>query len=145
LSRHLNWLVPFSRSFGRLTVRRWAKVLGLAGVLLGVLGNRAQAADFPFQDPSLPIEQRVADLVGRMTPEEKVSQMTMTAAAIPRLGIPEYTWWNEGLHGVARSGIATVFPQAIGLAATWDTSSHAFRGRHHLYRSTSQVCRCHCT
>jgi beta-glucosidase len=100
-----------------------ATVLGLAGVLLGVLGNRAQgAADFPFQDPSLPIEQRVADLVGRMTPEEKVSQMTMTAAAIPRLGIPEYTWWNEGLHGVARSGIATVFPQAIGLAATWDTT-----------------------
>jgi beta-glucosidase len=99
-----------------------AKVWGLAGVLLGVLGNQAQGADFPFQDPSLPIEQRVADLVGRMTPEEKVSEMTMTAAAIPRLGIPEYTWWNEGLHGVARSGIATVFPQAIGLAATWDTS-----------------------
>jgi beta-glucosidase len=60
--------------------------------------------------------------VGRLTPEEKISQMTMTAAAIPRLGIPEYTWWNEGLHGVARSGYATVFPQAIGLAATWDTS-----------------------
>jgi beta-glucosidase len=99
-----------------------AKVWGLAGVLLGVLGNQAQGADFLFQNPSLPIEQRVADLVGRMTPEEKVSEMTMTAAAIPRLGIPEYTWWNEGLHGVARSGIATVFPQAIGLAATWDTS-----------------------
>jgi beta-glucosidase len=68
------------------------------------------------------MEQRVSDLVGRLTPEEKISQMTMTAAAIPRLGIPEYTWWNEGLHGVARSGYATVFPQAIGLAATWDTS-----------------------
>ncbi len=77
---------------------------------------------FPFQNPSLPIEQRVADLVGRLTPEEKISQMTMTAAAIPRLDIPEYTWWNEGLHGVARSGYATVFPQAIGLAATWDTN-----------------------
>ena len=48
--------------------------------------------------------------------------MSLTAAAIPRLGIPEYTWWNEGLHGMARSGYATVFPQAIGLAATWDTS-----------------------
>ncbi len=103
-------------------MRRLAKACGLAGVLLGVLGGYARAAEFPFQDPSLPIEQRVADLVGRLTPEEKVSQMTMTAAAIPRFGIPEYTWWNEGLHGVARSGIATVFPQAIGLAATWDSS-----------------------
>jgi beta-glucosidase len=103
-------------------MRRWAKVCGLAGVLLAVLSNHARAAEFPFQDPSLPIEQRVADLVGRLTAEEKVSQMSMTAAAIPRFSIPEYTWWNEGLHGVARSGTATVFPQAIGLAATWDTS-----------------------
>ncbi|MCU1318276.1 MAG: Beta-glucosidase [Candidatus Acidoferrum typicum] len=61
------------------------------------------------------------DLVSRMTLEEKVSQMQDVAAAVPRLGIPAYNWWNEGLHGVARSGIATVFPQAIGLAATWDT------------------------
>ena len=91
-------------------------------VLLGIAGGPVWAATYPFQDPSLPIEQRVADLVGRLTPEEKISQMTMTAAAIPRLGIPEYTWWNEGLHGVARSGYATVFPQAIGLAATWDTT-----------------------
>src|SRR5580700_1153765 len=102
-------------------MRRHAQQWSLATVLLGVLGSHAGAADFPFQNPSLPIEQRVADLVGRLTPEEKVSQMTMTAAAIPRLGIPEYNWWNEGLHGVARSGYATVFPQAIGLAATWDT------------------------
>src|SRR5216683_3269399 len=94
---------------------------GLATVLLGLFGSLANAAQFPYQNTSLPIDQRVADLVGRLTPEEKVSQMTMTAAAIPRLGIPEYTWWNEGLHGVARSGYATVFPQAIGLAATWDT------------------------
>jgi len=103
-------------------LRRLAKQWAMAGVVVGLLGNHGRAADFPFQNPSLPIERRVADLVGRLTPEEKVSQMTMTAAAIPRLGIPEYTWWNEGLHGVARSGYATVFPQAIGLAATWDTS-----------------------
>jgi beta-glucosidase len=103
-------------------LRRLAKQWAMAGILVGLLGNHGHAADFPFQNPSLPIEQRVGDLVGRLTPEEKVSQMTMTAAAIPRLGIPEYTWWNEGLHGVARSGYATVFPQAIGLAATWDTS-----------------------
>src|ERR1700751_2087917 len=93
---------------------------GLIVVLLGIAGGPGWAANLPFQDPSLPIEQRVADVVGRLTPEEKVPQMTMTAAAIPRLGIPEYTWWNEGLHGIARSGYATVFPQAIGLAATWD-------------------------
>src|SRR5437763_11180266 len=74
-----------------------------------------------YLDPSLPLEQRVNDLVSRMTLEEKVSQMQDVAAAVPRLGIPSYNWWNEGLHGVARSGIATVFPQAIGLAATWDT------------------------
>ena len=75
----------------------------------------------PYLDPSLPIDQRVDDLVSRMTMEEKASQMQDVARAIPRLGIPAYNWWNEGLHGVARAGHATVFPQAIGLAATWDT------------------------
>ena len=80
-----------------------------------------KAKTFPFQDPSLPIEQRVNDLVSRMTLEEKVLQMQHTAPAIPRLGVPSYDWWNEALHGVARSGYATVFPQAIGMAATWDS------------------------
>jgi beta-glucosidase len=74
----------------------------------------------PYLDASLPLEQRVNDLVSRMTREEKISQMQDVAPAIPRLQIPAYNWWNEGLHGVARSGTATVFPQAIGLAATWD-------------------------
>ncbi|HZT58728.1 MAG TPA: glycoside hydrolase family 3 C-terminal domain-containing protein [Pyrinomonadaceae bacterium] len=74
----------------------------------------------PYKDPSLPIEKRVDDLVSRMTLEEKVSQMMNAAPAIPRLGVPEYDWWNEGLHGVAFSGVATVFPQAIGLGATFD-------------------------
>ncbi|HEY6451803.1 MAG TPA: glycoside hydrolase family 3 C-terminal domain-containing protein [Steroidobacteraceae bacterium] len=64
--------------------------------------------------------QRVDDLIARMTLEEKASQLVHTAAAIPRLGVPSYNWWNEGLHGVARAGIATVFPQAIGMAATFD-------------------------
>lgn len=66
-------------------------------------------------------EQRAAELVARMTLGEKVLQMQNAAPAIPRLGVPEYDWWNEALHGVARAGLATVFPQAIGLAATWDT------------------------
>jgi beta-glucosidase len=74
-----------------------------------------------YLDPSLPIDARVADLLSRLTIEEKVAQMQDVAPAIPRLQIPAYNWWNEGLHGVARSGVATVFPQAIGLAATWDT------------------------
>jgi beta-glucosidase len=76
--------------------------------------------DFPFQDSSLSTEERVNDLVGRMTLEEKIDQMMNTAPAIERLNIPEYNWWNECLHGVARAGLATVFPQAIGLGATWD-------------------------
>jgi beta-glucosidase len=74
----------------------------------------------PYLDPALPLDRRVADLVSRMTLEEKVSQMMNVAPAIPRLGIPEYDWWNEALHGVAFSGVATVFPQAIGLGATFD-------------------------
>ena len=74
-----------------------------------------------YLNPQLPLDERVRDLVGKMTLEEEVSQMQNHAPAIPRLGIPEYDWWNEALHGVARAGIATVFPQAIGLAATWDT------------------------
>ncbi|MES2674515.1 MAG: glycoside hydrolase family 3 C-terminal domain-containing protein [Pseudomonadota bacterium] len=65
-------------------------------------------------------QERAADLVSRMTLEEKAAQVGHTAPAIPRLGVPEYNWWNEGLHGVARAGIATVFPQAIGMAASWD-------------------------
>src|SRR5579884_4051081 len=73
-----------------------------------------------FSQSGAAIEQRVDDLVARMTLQEKVLQMQHTAPAIPRLGIPAYDWWNEGLHGVARSGYATVFPQAIGMAATWD-------------------------
>ena len=73
-----------------------------------------------YKDPGLPVDQRVDDLISRMRLEEKVSQLTSAAAAVPRLGIPEYNWWNEGLHGVARAGVATVFPQAIGMAATFD-------------------------
>jgi beta-glucosidase len=78
-------------------------------------------AALPFRDPSLPVEARVRDLIGRLTLQEKAGQLVHEAAAIPRLGVPAYDWWSEALHGVARAGRATVFPQAIGLAATWDT------------------------
>ena len=93
-----------------------------------------------YLDVTQPIAARVDDLVSRMTLEEKVSQMVHEAKEIERLGIPEYNWWNECLHGVARAGLATVFPQAIGLAATFDTDllfrvataiSDEARAKHH--------------
>jgi beta-glucosidase len=87
------------------------------------LGAEAGAPSLTsFKDASLPADVRVKDLISHMTLEEKAGQVGHTAPAIPRLGIPEYNWWNEGLHGVARADIATVFPQAIGMAASWDVS-----------------------
>jgi len=75
-----------------------------------------------WKDPSQPREARVRDLVSRLSLAEKVQEMRNGAAGIPRLGVPAYDYWSECLHGVARAGTATVFPQAIGMAATWDTS-----------------------
>ena len=80
----------------------------------------AQPTKYPFQNPSLPLEERVTDLVSRMTLDEKIAQMMYEAPAIERLGVPSYNWWNECLHGVARAGQATVFPQGIGMAAAFD-------------------------
>ena len=99
------------------------RVLLSAAILASAAsGLSAQQGVLPYQNLSLSFEARAKDLVSRMTLEEKVSQMKDIAPAIPRLGVPAYNWWNEALHGVARSGLATVFPQAIGLAATWDDS-----------------------
>jgi len=77
--------------------------------------------NIPFYDTKLSFEERARDIVSRLTMEEKAAQMLHEAPAIPRFGIPEYNWWNECLHGVARAGVATVFPQAIGLAAIWSS------------------------
>jgi len=77
-----------------------------------------------FRDPALPFATRVDDLISRLTTDEKISQLMMASPAIPRLDIPAYDWWNECLHGVARNGVATVFPQAIALAATWNPGLH---------------------
>ncbi|MEE4115888.1 MAG: glycoside hydrolase family 3 C-terminal domain-containing protein [Marinilabiliaceae bacterium] len=96
----------------------------LVSVLLFVLlvSNKLIAQNsFPFQDPALSVDERVDDLVSRMTLQEKADQLLYTAPAIPGLGVPSYNWWNEALHGVARSGWATVFPQSITMAASWDT------------------------
>jgi beta-glucosidase len=103
-----------------------------------------------YLNPDLPIEKRVDDLVSRMTLEEKVSQMIDVAEAVPRLQVPEYNWWNEALHGVARAGTATVFPQAIGLAATWNTElmfkiadviSTEARAKHHEFARNNDFSR----
>jgi beta-glucosidase len=97
-------------------------------------------ASAAYRDPTLPVAKRVQDLVACMTMEEKIGQMLYEAPAIERLGVPEYNWWNECLHGVGRAGVATVFPQAIGLAATWNTDllhqaavviSDEARAKHH--------------
>jgi beta-glucosidase len=85
--------------------------------------------ELPFRNPSLSFEERVNDLVGRMTLEEKISQMMNSAAAIPRLGVPEYNWWNECLHGVARTSYkVTSYPQAIAMAACFDPYSMHMMG-----------------
>jgi beta-glucosidase len=112
----------------------------LLSLNLAVSGQ--QKYEFPFLNPDLTLSARVEDIVGRMTIDEKISQMMNTAPAIDRLAIPAYDWWNECLHGVARAGLATVFPQAIGLGATFDEElifrvstaiSDEARAKHHEF------------
>ena len=81
--------------------------------------NSARAQQYPFQDTSLTVEQRVDDLVARLTLEEKLGFLEHQNPAVERLGIKPYSWWNEALHGIARNGIATVYPMPIALAATF--------------------------
>ncbi len=96
--------------------RPWLAFASLAVALSAA----APAQQAPYLDTKLPPAERARDLVGRMTLDEKADQLEDWATSIPRLGIPDYQTWNESLHGVARAGYATVFPQAIGMAATWD-------------------------
>jgi beta-glucosidase len=95
-----------------------------------------------YKDPQQPLDKRVDDLLSRMTLEEQASQLLSASPAIDRLGVPAYDWWNECLHGVARAGRATVFPETIGVAATWDTNlvfrmataiSDEARAKHHEF------------
>lgn len=80
--------------------------------------------EYPFQDPDLSVEDRVENLLSLLTLEEKAGLMVNESEPIPRLGIPAYDWWNEALHGIGRAGLATVYPQAIGMAATWNEIGH---------------------
>ncbi len=111
-------------------------LMGLAGISIAADKPQKQA----WLDTSLSFEQRAADIVKQMTLDEKIGQMMNAAPAIERLGIPAYNWWNECLHGVARNGLATVFSQAIGMAASFDTElmlktatviSDEARAKHH--------------
>jgi len=100
------------------------KIYHIFFVVLAFWSAQLAAQPYPFQNPDLPIDQRVNDLVSRLTLEEKVNQMIHDAPAIERLGISAYNWWNEALHGVARSPYPTTsYPQAIGMAATWNTDA----------------------
>ena len=113
----------------------------LAGAVMSACQHK-----FPYQDASLPPEERAADLVQRLTLEEKVLLMQNNSSAVPRLGIKPYNWWNEALHGVARNGLATVFPQAIGMGAAFNDSllhvvftavSDEARAKNHIARRAS--------
>lgn len=119
-------------------------ILVLAGFLSMIQGcnEPAEVYEFDFQNPALSQEERVTHLISLMTLEEKVSQMKYDAPAIERLDVPQYNWWNECLHGVARAGLATVFPQGIGMGATWDEPliyemgiavSDEARAKHHQF------------
>jgi beta-glucosidase len=97
---------------------------------------------YPFQNTSLSTQERVESLLSEMTLQEKIDQMRYQAPAIERLGIPAYNWWNESLHGVARAGYATVFPQSISIAGSWDADlvhqvatviSDEARAKHHEF------------
>jgi beta-glucosidase len=120
-------------------MRRITFILFLAILSFNAL---AQSENFEFLNTNLPVEERVDLLVSQMSLYEKIDQMVFTAPAISRLKVPEYNWWNESLHGVARAGFATVFPQSITIAGSWDTDlmfrvataiSDEGRAKHHEF------------
>src|SRR5262245_39015475 len=145
----VNWCAGLLQSLA-MTRRRLAPrpkgpiaVLAVCAVLFASADQlRARWQAPAYLNPNLPAEERAVDLVSRLTLDEKVSQLVNDAPAVPRLNVPAYEWWNECLHGVARSGAATVFPQAIGMAASFDAPllhdvatviSDEARAKHHEY------------
>ncbi|MBC2607518.1 glycoside hydrolase family 3 C-terminal domain-containing protein [Pelagicoccus albus] len=125
--------VPFSKSF-----LSGLKAIGMAGVFVLTCWGEEPA----YLDADAPMDERIHDLISRLTLDEKAELMKNESIGVPRLDIPAYDWWNEALHGVARAGEATVFPQAIGLAAMWDVEqmyevadviSTEARAKHHEF------------
>lgn len=96
------------------------KILIAVAAILTLGSAQMTAQNLPYKNPNLPREERIEDLVKRLTLDEKIDMMMNASKGVERLGIPDYDWWNEALHGVARAGLATVFPQAVSLAATFD-------------------------
>lgn len=130
-----------------IIILQFKRIFLISLVLFTVGCNQSKKYEYPFQNPELDIEHRVKDLLSQLTLEEKISQMRYDAPAINRLGVPEYNWWNECLHGVARAGEATVFPQGIGMGATWNTAlinnigvvvSDEARAKHHQFLKDHQ-------
>ncbi len=123
----------------------WRQVTFFGALAVFALALRAEEERPAYRDPAVPLEERVRDLIARLTLEEKASLLVSTSPGVERLGIPKYDWWNEALHGVARAGEATVYPQAIALAAMWDEPfmrelAHAIgiegRAKHHEAKRT---------
>ena len=123
------------------------KIYSLVFLLSLITITSSAQQNISYKNPNLPIEQRVNDLVSKMSLDEKISQLMDSSPAIERLGIPEYNWWNESLHGVARAGYATVFPQSISIASSWDRQlifdvanviSDEARAKHHEYLRRGQ-------
>ena len=118
------------------------KIVVIFFIFLSSLATIAQDENFEFLNANLPIEERVDMLVSQMTVQEKIDQLVYTSSAVERLKVPEYNWWNECLHGVARAGYATVFPQSITIAGSWDKDlmirvataiSDEARAKHHEF------------
>ncbi|MFO1370730.1 MAG: glycoside hydrolase family 3 C-terminal domain-containing protein [Marinagarivorans sp.] len=135
--------MPLAHLLTPVVARRiaWLALLACCGCsFIAHADEPPHKPQLPYQNPALTPLERAKDLVGRMSWEEKIPQLINDAPAIPRLGVREFNWWNEGLHGVAALGEATVFPQAIGMAAAWDAPllkqaagvvSTEFRAKHY--------------
>lgn len=103
-------------------MKRWILIGMVVASGMTIQAQNKLPEKFPYQDTSLTAKERADDLLKRLTLEEKASLMMNGSPAIPRLSIKAYGWWNEALHGLARTGLATVFPQAIGMGASFDDS-----------------------
>jgi beta-glucosidase len=101
-----------------ITHRQFFRIIYI--FIFSLVTLNCQSQQLPYQNTKLTAEERAKDLLPRLTLAEKAALMQNNSPAIPRLGIKAYEWWNEALHGIARAGLATVFPQPIGMAATFD-------------------------